>query len=108
LITGQKHQEPKKGGNMPIKSIEIICIPCAKCDSMKNSIALAIKNLELRYKIKIAYEFKHTPTLKDISKYALNPSQIPAVLINGKPEFGGSIRQDMVLAKLDSIHKMGY
>jgi hypothetical protein len=48
---------------VPIKSIEIICIPCNKCERLKTDIAEIIKTIELQNKIKIYYEFKHIPPL---------------------------------------------
>jgi hypothetical protein len=90
---------------MSIKTVEIICLPCAKCNAAKNIIIQAIKNLEHKYKIHIAYELIHTPHLKDISKYALNPSQTPAILVNGNPEFCGAIKPEVIGVRLDAIHK---
>jgi len=90
---------------MPIKTIEIICIPCAKCDMVETKIREAIKQLELTYKIKIVYEFKHTITLREIGKYNLSPSQVPAVLINGALEFAGRIETPTIIKRLESIHR---
>lgn len=92
---------------MSINSIEIICLPCPKCELMKQTIMQAVKSLEFKHKVKLVYEFKLTPHLKEISKYSLNPSQVPIVLINGEVEFCGSVKPDTVLPKLDAIYKMG-
>ena len=89
---------------MAIKSIEIICRPCPKCEQLQIKIHEAIKGIELQYKIKIIYEFKHNPHLADLSKYALNPSQTPAVIINGNVEVAGRIEPGILKMKLHSIH----
>ena len=90
---------------MAIKSIEIICVACPKCDQLKNRIMEIIKTMELQNKIKINYEFKHTINLGEISKFSLNPSQLPAVIINGNLEFSGQAEAKALRAKLESIHK---
>lgn len=90
---------------MPIKSIEIICRPCAKCDQMKVKILEAIKNIELQSKRKIIYEFKHTPDFREIGKYSISPSQAPAVIVNGNLEFAGSAEMGVIKMKLESIDK---
>lgn len=90
---------------MAIRTIEIICIPCPKCDMVETKIREAIKNIEQDYKIKIAYEFKHTINLRDISKYNISPSQIPAVVINGALEFAGRIETPIIKRRLDAIHR---
>ena len=63
-----------------------------------------IKTMEFQKKIKITYEMKHTSTLKDISKYSLNASQAPALIINGNLELAGRIEPPVIRAKLESIH----
>ena len=90
---------------MAIKSIEIICAPCPKCGQLKKRIIEIIKNMELQNKIKINYELKHTTNLSEISKYSLNPSQLPAVIVNGNLEFSGQAEAKALRAKLESIHK---
>ena len=90
---------------MAIKSIEIICTPCPKCGQLKNRIIEIIKTMELQNKIKINYEFKHTINLAEISKFSLNASQLPAVIINGNLEFSGQAEAMALRAKLESIHK---
>ena len=89
-----------------IKTVEIICLPCKKCEAMKSAIFLAIKTLERKYQIKIRYEFKVTPNLKNISKYSVNASQAPILLINDQVELSGPVKPEMVAAKLDSIHRV--
>lgn len=90
---------------MPIKSIEIICIPCSQCEKLRKNIEEIIKGIELQNKTKIFYEFKHTPHLRDISKYSLNPSQAPAVIVNGNVEMAGNIERLALKRKLEAMHK---
>jgi len=90
---------------MPIKSIEIICRPCFKCDQLKNKIPELIKAIEIQNKTKISYEFKHTPDLREISRYSLNPSQTPAIIINGNVELAGQIEPAVLKKKLESMHR---
>jgi hypothetical protein len=90
---------------MPIKSIEIICIPCDKCEKLKANITEIIHRIELQNKVKIPYEFKHTPHLRDITNYSLNPSQTPALIINGNVEMAGTIERLALKSKLESLNK---
>ena len=72
---------------------------------MKKSIRDAVTSIELKYKVKISYEFIYTPNLTNLNRYGLNPTQIPAVLVNGRPEFGGAMEPRLVAKKLDLLHK---
>jgi len=90
---------------MAIKNIELICIPCAKCDNLEKVIRDAIASIEIKYRIKIPYGFKHTKTLQNLSDYSVNASQTPAVLINGRVEFAGAVNVTALRTKLESIHK---
>ncbi len=92
---------------MAIKSIEVICLPCPRCEFIIRKLNEAIRSLEYSYKIKIKYEFKHTKNIRNIEKYSVNASQTPVVLINGSVEFAGRIEAATIIPKLDSIHK-GY
>ncbi|MDD5730100.1 MAG: thioredoxin family protein [Candidatus Omnitrophica bacterium] len=92
---------------MPIKSIEIICLPCPKCEALERKIMEAIRGLEFQYKIKLTFDFKKCTNLREMAKYSLNASQTPVVLINGSVEFAGRIDGQAIRPKLDSIHK-GY
>jgi len=92
---------------MAIKTIEVICIPCQKCERLLKQIENTIKSMELQKKIKIDYQIKHTCQIKEINKYSLNPSQVPALIINGNLELAGHIEPLVLRAKLESIHS-GY
>ena len=63
-----------KEASMPIQSIEIICVPCLKCDGLEQKIRGMVDNIGVLSKIKISYEFKHTKKLDTISQYALTPA----------------------------------
>lgn len=82
---------------MPIRTIEIICIPCEKCERAKKLIAETIKSIEIQNKVKIPYEFKHNPSLRALADYSINAAQAPAIVINGNVELSG--RFDTVALK---------
>ena len=90
---------------MSISSIEIICLPCDKCKDLETNIRATIKNIEMINRIKIVYEFKHSVNLRDIARYALNPSQTPAIIINGKVEHAGKIDSVALRKRLEAIQK---
>lgn len=90
---------------MAIRSVEIICLPCAKCDQLKTMIINTIKNIEIQGKAKIVYDFKITPNLRDVSKYGLNPSQTPILVVNGTVESAGKIDLIALKNKLSMLHR---
>lgn len=90
---------------MPIKTIEIICLPCPKCSPLREKITTLIKTMEMQNKVKIVYEFKTTPNLREIGKYSLSPSQAPVLLINGNVEFAGKIDMNALRLRLEAINK---
>ncbi len=92
---------------MAIKTIEIICLPCPKCEGLEIKIREMIKGIEMVNRIKIVFEFKRHTNIKELSKYSLNASQTPAVLINGVVEFAGRVEPIIMRRRLDEIHKMG-
>lgn len=93
---------------MSIKTIEVVCQPCHKCEFIEKKILEALRSLEYEYKIKIPVEIKHSTNIKEIvGKFSLYASQTPVVLINGSVEFAGRIEAAAIRFKLDQIHK-GY
>ncbi len=90
---------------MAIKKIEVICLPCPRCEFIIKKIKEAIRGLEYEYKIPIKYEFVHTTNLKTMVRYSVNASQTPIVLVNDSVEFAGRIEATAIRPKLDSIHK---
>lgn len=92
---------------MPINSIEVICLPCPKCQNLEVKIRDMIKNIEAMLKTKIVYELKLTRTLRDMTNYSLNPSQTPALLINGQVEFAGKIDFIILRRKLEAEVRRG-
>lgn len=91
---------------MSIKSIEIICLPCKKCEGLEVKIREMVKNIEMINKIKIPFEFKHTTNLLTISQYSLNPSQTPVIIINGIVEFAGKFDPILTKLRLEALHKI--
>jgi hypothetical protein len=90
---------------VPIRSIEIICPVCPKCENLENRIREIIKNIEAMNKIKIPYELRVTRNMQEISKYSLNPSQTPAILINGNVEFAGRFEFMLLKKKLEATQR---
>jgi len=90
---------------MPIKSVEIMCIPCPKCERVKKFIVDGIKSIEFQNKTKVVYDFKHTPNLLQASQYSVNASQAPIVIINGNVEFSGQVTQEAVRKRLEAMHR---
>lgn len=89
---------------MPIKSVEIICIPCPKCEQLKKVVSDIIRDIGLRNKIKIVYDFKFIANTRDVSKYGLNPSQTPVLIVNGNVEGAGRIDNIALKNKLNGIY----
>ncbi|HAJ56423.1 MAG TPA: hypothetical protein DCL35_01490 [Candidatus Omnitrophica bacterium] len=90
---------------MPIKTVEMICLPCNKCEGVEVKVREMIRNIEMINRIKILFEFKHTKTLQDITRYSLNPSQTPAILINGNVECAGKVDFILFKRRLEAIQK---
>lgn len=90
---------------MPIKTIEIICLPCSKCDQVKKMITEIIQEIEEQYKIRLTYEFKYTPNLQEANKYSVNIAKTPIVVINGRVELAGQITLETVRTTLMNLHK---
>jgi hypothetical protein len=85
---------------MAIKTIDVMCIPCPKCEEVKKFIAIGIQEIETQNKIKLVHVLNHIPHLKEASKYSVNAAQAPIVIINGQVQFAGKVDQNIVTAKL--------
>ena len=90
---------------MTIQSVEVICIPCPKCEGLEQKIRSMIDNVGIINKIKIVFEFKHTAKLEVISQYALSPAQTPVILINGQVEMAGKIDPILLRRRLEALQK---
>lgn len=90
---------------MPIRTIEIICRPCPKCEYIAEQIKFSMRVLEHENQIKIPYELKFNTDLKGLSKFALTSAQTPVVLVNGNVEFAGKIETRFIKPKLTSLQK---
>lgn len=89
---------------MPIRTIEIICLPCNKCNQLKTIVNNVIKALEIESKNKIIYNLRITANLQNIANYGLSPAQTPVFLINGIVECAGSVDQGVIKSKLTAVH----
>lgn len=89
---------------MPIRTIEIICLPCNKCSQLKTIVSNVIKALELKNKKNIIYNLRVTANLQNIADYGISPAQTPVLLINGVVECAGSVDQGVVKSKLTTAH----
>jgi glutaredoxin len=92
---------------MPIRSIEVICIPCPKCKMLEQLLKQMVENIGRLNKVTISFEFKHTKTLQDLARLNVNAAQTPAILVNGNVEFAGKYEPDALRKKLEGIHKTG-
>ncbi|HQP91615.1 MAG TPA: thioredoxin family protein [Candidatus Omnitrophota bacterium] len=90
---------------MSIESIEVICLPCKKCEGLEKQIRQVVAAIGSRYKIVINFEYKHTKNLENITRYGLNATQTPALLINKIVEFAGKIDVVLLAKRLETIHK---
>lgn len=90
---------------MPIRSVEIVCLPCNKCNQLKVLVTNLIKSLEEKGRNKIIYDLRVTSSLQNIANYGLSPAQTPVLLINGVVECAGSVDQSIIKAKLTSAHR---
>jgi len=90
---------------MSINKIEVICAPCNKCVRLEKELRQMVKSIGLLYKLVIPFEFKHNMDLNSVSKYNVNVSQTPAILVNGIVEFAGKFDLQLVRKRLESIHK---
>ncbi len=89
-----------------IKTIEIICKPCHKCELLEERIKYIIRCMEMQQSIKIKYEFKHNTNIRDVAKYSFNMTQMPILLINGNVEFAGNVKEEhLIRIKLEEIMK---
>ena len=90
---------------MSIRSMEIICPPCPKCERLKSLIKQTSTYIEEQNKIKLSYDFKHSVSLADLSRYSVNAAQTPVLVINGQVEFAGGGDATALKNKLMAIHK---
>ena len=91
-----------------VKKVEIICIPCHKCDILKERIEIVIHCLEFKYSTKMKYEFIHRKERKEViaalAHYGYTINQLPITLINGEIAFIGHVKGENVIRwKLEEI-----
>ena len=93
---------------MPIQTVEILSRRGQSVDRLLDEIRQLIKTMELTHKVKITPEYTMSTDLTRMDKYSLNPSQLPAVIINGQVECTGSKSDRKILKiRLEAIHRMG-
>lgn len=80
-----------------IRTIEIICKPCHKCELMEKRIRFLIQCLEFKNHIKIKYHFKHIKDIRMAENYGLNITQLPLTIINGEVAFAGHVKGDHIV-----------
>jgi hypothetical protein len=93
-----------------IKKIEIICMPCHKCEILLKKFESILDVLRRKYKIPIKCEIKHiynkVEVIQEMNKYGFNTGQLPIVLINDALAFTGQIEGDNVIRmKFEEIMK---
>jgi len=85
---------------MSIRTIEVICVPCQKCEKVMRAITEAVKHIEIENKVKIVYDFKHTTSFIGLDRYSVNAAQAPIVVINGVVECTGQVEAPVLRKKL--------
>ncbi len=95
-----------------IKKIEIICLPCHKCELLQERIYTITRCLEFKYNTKIRFEFIHyqfkREILMQLMRYGFAFNQMPITLINGEVVFIGHVKgENVVRWKLEEIMKKG-
>jgi len=89
-----------------IKTVEIICKPCRKCELLEQRMRNIIQCMETQKRIKIKYQFNRNENILDAAKYGYAINQLPLVLINGNIEFVGFVKEESLLRiKLEAINK---
>lgn len=93
-----------------IKKIEIICLPCHKCELLKERITTIAHCLEFKYSIRILYELIHHSRRKEVMEFITHNGytikQLPVVFINGELCFFGHVKGENIIRwKLEEIMK---
>ena len=93
-----------------LKKIEIVCIPCHKCDVLKERIQIILKCIEGTLNVRMHCELISYTNRKEAMKevirsgYAVN--QLPVTRINGEVAFTGStISEQRIRIILEGILK---
>ena len=91
-----------------IKKVEIICMPCHKCDKLIKVIENILQVLRRKYNIPIKCEIKHyqskVEVIQGMNKFNFNAGQLPITLINGTLAFAGQVEgENVVRMKFEEI-----
>jgi len=85
---------------MAVLKIDILTRPNQNCDLLESRLKLAVTLL------KLPAEIKRTSNFSAFTGCAINPSQMPAVIINGYVEFAGEVPAlDMIKRRLEEIRQ---
>jgi hypothetical protein len=89
-----------------IKSVEIICKPCDKCEALEQKIRNAIKVIEIKNRIKIKYDLKRNKDMFAAEKYGYGTKDLPLTLINDHVVFDGHVKgEDFIRFSLEAINR---
>lgn len=88
--------------------IEILCPACPSCMKVERMIKRVMENLEIEMKLRPEVTITHINEYRQFSKYSINVSKTPIVVINGNVEFAGSVPDiDLLRKKLSAIIMAG-
>lgn len=83
-------------------SVNILCPTCVKCDNLKKTVerALMITGAEAT--------IRHVTNFSEFSRYSVNVSQTPILVINDKVEFAGQVPPvDILCRRISEIREGG-
>jgi len=93
-----------------LKKIEIICIPCHKCDVVKEKIQGILRclqgTLNVRMHCEIISYASRKEAMREINKSSYAINELPVILVNGQVAFTGSrISTQRIRMALEGILK---
>lgn len=85
---------------MAVLKIDILTRPDQDCRLLESRLKLAVALM------KLPAEIKRTSNFAAFTGCAINPSQVPAVIINGNVEFAGDVPDlEMIRHRLEEIRQ---
>lgn len=93
-----------------LKKIEIVCIPCHKCDVVKEKIQNILKSIENRLNVRIHCELisytDRKEAMKEVIRSGYTITQLPVTRINGEVAFiGNTISEEAIRIILEGVLK---
>jgi hypothetical protein len=77
-----------------LRKIEIVCIPCHKCDVIREKIQIVLKCIEFTFSIRLncrlIYYTNRKEAMKAVIKSGYSFNELPVTRINGAVAFTGS------------------